>query len=113
MKLKNAVMVLTLMLAGISYAQAISITVQPADVVCAVSVTGTATNGATAVSIYIVQNGEETTLVVNDSIGTDGSYNWTGIVPDLTTLDNATVKAVTNRQTTATAGINGSCTASN
>ncbi|MBF9000266.1 hypothetical protein [Vibrio nitrifigilis] len=95
----------------INSSNAISITIGSAEAVCAVSVSGTATGGATAVSLYLEQDGTETTLVVNDSISTDGTYEWTGVVSGISSLDDATIKAVTNRQVSATSNVNGSCVA--
>ena len=96
-------------------AQAISISVNPANVVCAVSVSGQATGSkgipATNVSIYVEQNGKSIPLVINQVLPTDGKFTWSGVVPGVNSLEGANIKAVTNRQTTATAGINGSCTA--
>ena len=94
-------------------AHAISISVEPANVVCAVSVSGQATGSkgipATNVSIYVEQGTKSTPLVVNQALPADGKFTWSGVVPGVTSLQGATVKAVTNRQTAATAGINGSC----
>ena len=96
-------------------AQAISITVNPANVVCAVSVSGQATGSkgipATNVSIYVEQGGKSVPLVINQVLPANGAFTWAGVVPGVNSLEGANIKAVTNRQTTATAGINGSCTA--
>jgi len=95
-------------------AQAISISVNPANVICAVSVSGQATGSkgipATNVSLYVEQNGNSTPLVINQPLSANGSFTWSGVVPGATSLQGASIKAVTNRQTTATNGINGSCT---
>lgn len=95
----------------ISAAKPISITVQPAKVVCAISVSGMATDGATAVTLFLVKDGYELLLQVNGPIYSDGSYRWRGLVPGVTSLKNAQIKAVTNRETTATAGVDGICSA--
>ena len=96
-------------------AQAISITVNPANVVCAVSVSGQAVSSpgipATNVSLYVSQGGKDYPLVINQILPADGKFTWTGVAEGVTTLEGANVKAFTNRQTMATAAIRGSCTA--
>jgi|NOAtaT_6_FD_contig_81_1984995_length_503_multi_2_in_0_out_0_1 hypothetical protein len=111
--MKKALLGVSLFWGVCGAAQAISISVNPANVICAVSVSGQAIGSkgipATAVSIYITQNGADIPLIVNGPLDKNGNFSWSGVVPKVTSLANAKVKAVTNRQTTATAEINGSC----
>lgn len=96
-------------------AQAISISVNPASVVCAVSVSGQAISSpgipATNVSLYVSLGGKDYPLVINQILPADGKFTWSGPVEGVSSLAGASVKAFTNRQTMATAAINGSCAA--